>query len=74
MDQKNCTRDSIYSYIKRYEKCEITDIFKYCFQSSFGCEHLVSSEKKAMEYLENEYISLGEKTPKMPLVERLDGA
>ena len=73
MEQKNATRENLIKYVQQYREIEITDIFKYLFQSSFGCEHLVVSEELAKDYLEKEYTEFDVSRTKLPLVERLDG-
>ena len=51
---------------------EIADLLKFLFQSSFGCEHMVTSLEGAIEYIKRESESLnyleGEE-----LTDRLDG-
>ncbi len=49
------TKALILDYCKRYSKLQIRDIFKFLYQSSFGCEHLMVSLEKAKEYIFNEY-------------------
>ena len=49
------TKKMLTEHFKRYPKCEIRDIFKFIHQSSFGCEHMVSSLEKATEYIKCEY-------------------
>ena len=34
---------------------QIQDLFKFIFQSTSGCEHLVSSQEDAIRYIKNEY-------------------
>lgn len=65
------TRKSLLEHADAYPKLQITDVFKYLFHSSFGCEHLVTDGETALEYINREY----EAMPKgeAPLVERLDG-
>ena len=46
------------------------DIFKFLHQSAFGCEHLVSSQDKAKDYIEREFSSaMGDNSS----IEALDG-
>ncbi len=49
------TKALLIDYCKRYPKLQIQDIFKFLYQSSFGCEHLVSSLDSVKEYIFNEY-------------------
>lgn len=65
------TRKALIKHYQTYPKLQITDIFKYLYQSSFGCGHMVASEDGAIAFIEEEYISVS-KTEK-PRVERLDG-
>ena len=65
------TRERLIRHYTTYSKLQIEDIFKYIFQSAFGCEHLVSSESAALDYIKHEY----ESSPKadMSVIDRLDG-
>ena len=47
------------------------DLFKYLFQSAYGCEHLVSNEQAALRYIQSEYASMGERAECR--IEPLDG-
>ena len=42
-------------HFKAYPQLQAEDIFKYLFQSAFGCEHLVSNQEVAKAYIEREY-------------------
>ncbi len=53
----NSTKKLLNDYAKRHPKLQIQDIFKFIYQSSFGCEHLVTSKEKAREYIFNEYVN-----------------
>lgn len=65
------TKKLLTKHCNAYPKLQPQDIFKYMFQSSFGCEHLVSDEKTALEYIKREYETVPEKA--LPLTEQLDG-
>ncbi len=49
------TKELLKEHFYKYPKAEIQDIFKFIHQSSFGCEHMVESLEKAVEYIKNEY-------------------
>lgn len=49
------TKELLTEHFYKYPKAEIQDIFKFIHQSSFGCEHMISSLDKAVEYLDCEY-------------------
>ncbi len=49
------TKEILKKHIHRYPSCEIQDLFKFIHQSSYGCEHMVSSLDKAVEYIKEEY-------------------
>ena len=70
MNEHN-TKDLLLSHYREYPKLQIRDIFKFLFQSSFGCEHLVSSEEAALGYICRELESV--KVSHEWRVERLDG-
>lgn len=58
-------------HFQEYPLMQIQDVFKFLHHSAFGCEHLVSSEEKAVEYIKEEY-SKGVVQSKV-FVEKLDG-
>lgn len=49
------TKEILKKHMDRYPDCEIQDLFKFIHQSSYGCEHMVSSLDKAVEYIKSEY-------------------
>ena len=53
MNEHN-TKDLLLSHYREYPKLQIRDIFKFLFQSSFGCEHLVASYDMALGYIRRE--------------------
>ncbi|MBO7297238.1 MAG: hypothetical protein J6V39_08255, partial [Clostridia bacterium] len=50
---------------------QVQDVFKFLFQSAFGCEHLVSDEEKVLSYIKNEYSALNKALT--PQTDALDG-
>ena len=70
--EKNAkTVERLKNHIGRYPKSEINDIFKFLFQSSFGCEHLISNRSAAAEYILREYE--GSLSVENNLADELDG-
>lgn len=65
------TRERLLEHANTYPELKPEDIFKYVYQSSFGCEHLVSKEEAVLENILAEYESF--KRIKAPLKEALDG-
>ena len=65
------TKKRILGHYKKYPQLELQDIFKYVYQSSFGCEHLLASEERAREYIKREY---AECKGIIPGTDKLDGA
>ena len=55
MNNNQKTKELIISHFNKYPNLKIQDLFKFLFQSSFGCEHLVSSLDKVKSYLNDEY-------------------
>ncbi len=51
---KKKTRELLTSHYRRYPKMQIADVFKYLFQSTFGCGHMVSDESAAIDYIKRE--------------------
>ena len=71
MTESERTRKRLIKHYGDYPMLQITDIFKYLFQSSFGCEHFLSSEKAAVDGIKREY---ADSAPRgNTLVEELDG-
>ena len=66
------TRERILLHHSTYPLMQIRDLFKFLFQSAFGCEHLVSNEEIAVNYIRKEYASLPQSLPTPP--DPLDGA
>ncbi len=48
------------SHYQQYPKLEIQDIFKFIYQSCFGCEHMIASLESAIDYIQKENSSLSE--------------
>ena len=65
------TRVLLQKHYQAYPKLQAEDIFKYIFQSAFGCEHMVSDEDAALAYIRREY-AMCDKT-EAPRKEELDG-
>lgn len=65
------TRELLIKHYQTYPKLQTQDVFKYIFQSAFGCEHFVSSESGALDRIKREYEEVS-KTD-LPLTEPLDG-
>ena len=63
------TKEHIISHISKYPLLELQDILKFLHQSSFGCEHMVSSLESAKERIQSEFKDNSE----IPLTEPLDG-
>ena len=68
------SRDLILEHFKKYPALRIDDVMKFVFQSSFGCEHLVSDEQRAVAYIREEYENVGSLDNATPWIEKLDGA
>ena len=62
---------SIIDYYKNNKDLEIVDIFKFIYQSVFGCEHLVLDYEKSLEFMLNEWENAAEDD--LPDIEFLDG-
>jgi len=70
-NRRSVTRQLLIEHYRSYPLLQAEDIFKYIFQSAFGCEHLVSDGETALAYIETEYADISVDQP--PLIERLDG-
>ena len=72
MTPREFTRQRLLAHFARYPKLQPQDLFKYLYQSAFGCEHLVAAEKDAVTYLKREYQAM--KGPTEDSLEPLDGS
>lgn len=57
MTNREKTRNSILAHCQTYPQLQIRDVFKFIYQSSLGCEHMVPSLEMATEYIKREYES-----------------
>ena len=55
MSTSQTTRKLLTEHYKKYPELQLQDIFKYIYQSSFGCEHMLSSYETAVDYIRKEY-------------------
>ena len=71
MNRREETKIALLQQCEKYPKLSVTDLFKFIYQSSFGCEHLVSDVASVKAYLckeaETAWPASGE------LIEPLDG-
>ena len=61
MTENERTRRLLTEYCQAYPELCVQDVFKFIYQSAFGCEHMVVSEEGATEYILKEYENLSEK-------------
>ena len=73
MDQKMKTKECLVEQFRMYPDMQVQDVFKYLFQSSFGCEHMAASLERAVGYIEKEYKE-GNFAAEDMTVNALDGA
>lgn len=65
------TEELLLAHARVYPRLCPADVFKYAYQSAFGCEHLVADGSRVLEYIKEEYERAG--NGKAPLTEELDG-
>lgn len=65
------TKEILIKHCSAYPDLQIRDIFKFIFQSTFGCEHMVSSDRAVTEFIATEYQSMTRKGN--ILIDELDG-
>ncbi len=63
--------DAVTEYCRGCSGLEVRDIFKFLYQSCFGCEHLVSDSKKVLKKIKEEMP--GAQLDDLPEIEMLDG-
>ena len=54
MERSEITRKLLLEQYRKYPKMQIADVFKYLFQSVFGCGHMVADERAAEDYIKRE--------------------
>lgn len=72
MNKREETKNALRQHCEKYPKLAVTDLFKFLYQSSFGCEHLLSDVASAKMYICRE--AEGAHPVSGDLVEPLDGA
>lgn len=71
MNSTDTTRNLIIKHYSVYPEMQVQDVFKFLYQSAFGCEHLVSSSDGVREYIEREFAKVSSEA--QATVEELDG-
>ena len=72
MTQISNARARIREHCRRYPKLTLRDLFKYLYQSAFGCEHLIASPDAVLRYIREEWQSLPD-SPETDTAEPLAG-
>ncbi len=62
-------KELLLSHFNTYPQLQTEDIFKFIYQSAFGCEHLIENENTVLKYILNEYEA--GKSNKSALTEKL---
>ena len=62
-------KELLLGHYEKYPGMQIRDIFKFIYQSAFGCEHIVTSLEAVTEYIKKEY----EKSVPQGDIDELDG-
>lgn len=73
MGNNNKTRQRLIAHYKKYPEMQIQDLFKYLYQSSFGCDHMLTSADKVTEVICAEREEKRSLLSADELVEELDG-
>lgn len=71
MEKYGKTAELLVNHFNKYPKMHMTDLFKYLYQSSFGCGHSVTDLEKVTEWVRREYSGVKEVGDDTP--EELDG-
>lgn len=72
MRKQEETKQALLQHCRKYPELTVQDLFKFVYQSSFGCEHLVSDVEKVKTYICKEAEAARPATG--DLTEPLDGA
>ena len=54
MKKREETKAALVRHCERYPDLQIRDLFKFLYQSSFGCEHMISNPEAVEEYIKSE--------------------
>ncbi len=54
MNQSERTRELLIEHARVYPRMQMGDLFKFLYQSAFGCEHMATSLPRAIEYIKKE--------------------
>ncbi|MBR3972652.1 MAG: hypothetical protein IKJ99_01715 [Oscillospiraceae bacterium] len=73
MNQYEKTSDLLIAHYQKYPKLQIQDIFKFIYQSSFGCEHMVTSLDGVTAYILKEFADCSVPLEDNGLLDKLDG-
>lgn len=60
LEHNERSRKALQEHCQRYPDLKIRDVFKFLYQSSFGCEHMVSSLDAVKEWIRREYRTVSE--------------
>ena len=71
MKKSERTRKLLTEHSQKYPCLQVRDVFKFLYQSAFGCEHMVSAGDGVREYIETEFAGIS--TQNEALIEELDG-
>ena len=72
MERSEKTHEKLIMHCKTHPELQLQDIFKFLYQSSFGCEHMMSSVENVTAYIKDEYCH--DVADGQAHVEPLDGA
>lgn len=70
-EMKDTIRDFLITYMQRYPKAQLIDLYKALFQTAFGCAHAVTDVESARDWIVREFSEMPE--TKLPLLEALPG-
>ena len=73
MSKNEMTKAALLAQYEKYPELKLQDLFKYMFQSAFGCEHMLSDVASAESYIRKEAEQQQDTTEKGAFTEPLDG-
>lgn len=74
MERGERTRELLITHYQTYPELQIQDIFKYLYQSSYGCDHMVTSLDASIEDIRREFTDNNVLQNNETLIDILDGA
>lgn len=54
MKKNDIVREAILAHCREYPRLRLADLFKFLYQSTHGCEHMIASPERVIDYIRKE--------------------